>query len=66
MLLIAAVLVLVVGLSACAGPQTSGVETVSVETEAARPKTPAVRVYDPQTHAYHWERDGERVSGKYE
>ena len=52
--------------AACAGPKSGGADVVSVESEPAPPKAPAERVYDPHTHAYYWERDGMRVSGKYD
>jgi len=50
-------------LSACAGPRGSVADADSGERP---PEQPAVRVYDPATYTYYWERDGERISSKYE
>lgn len=53
------------GLLACAAPK-GNVVAVDVDSEGERPRQPAERVYDPTTYSYYWERDGERVSGKYD
>ena len=48
-------------LSSCAGPRSAG-----DSGEAPVPEQPAVRVYDPTTYTYYWERDGRPVSSKYD